>query len=102
MMVAGTAGLAWLKTKADPALGAARVWGGEMAFILLLGSVAATGLALYAATGSALVGPLLAIHLATVLVLFLLMPFSKMVHGFYRLAALVAEAGKPTPAGGRE
>lgn len=100
MIVAGTAGLARLKTRADPALGAARVWGGEMAFILLLGSVALTGIALYAATGTGLVGPLLAIHLATVLVLFLLMPFSKMVHGFYRLAALVAEAGKPAPAGG--
>ncbi|GGE13342.1 citrate/tricarballylate utilization protein [Gemmobacter megaterium] len=100
MMVAGAAGLAWLKLRADPALGAARVWGGEMAFVLLLGAVALTGLALYAATGSGLVGPLLAIHLATVMVLFLLMPFSKMVHGFFRLAALVAEAGKPAPGGG--
>lgn len=93
MMVAGAAGLALLKLRADRSLGAARVWGGEMAFVLLLGLVALTGLALYAATGSALVGPLLAIHLATVMVLFLLMPFSKMVHGFFRLAALVAEAG---------
>lgn len=93
MMVAGAVGLAWLKLRADRSLGAARVWGGEMAFFLLLGAVALTGLALYAATGSALVGPLLAIHLATVMVLFLLMPLSKMVHGFYRLAALVAEAG---------
>lgn len=100
MMVAGAFGLAWLKRRADPALGAARVWGGEMAFILLLGAVALTGLALYAATGTAWVGSLLAVHLATVMVLFLLMPFSKMVHGFYRLAALVAEAGKPAPAGG--
>lgn len=100
MMVAGAAGLVLLKLRADRSLGAARVWGGEMAFVLLLGIVALTGLALYAATGSALVGPLLAIHLATVMVLFLLMPFSKMVHGFYRLAALVAEAGKPAPKGG--
>lgn len=102
MMLVGTAGLARLKLRADPALGAARVWGGEMAFILLLGAVALTGLALYAATGTALVAPLLAVHLATVLVLFVLMPFSKMVHGFYRMAALMAEAGKPAPAGGGE
>lgn len=100
MMVGGTAGLAWLKLRADPALGAARVWGGEMAFVLLLGAVALTGLLLYAATGTGAVGPLLAIHLATVMVLFVLMPFSKMVHGFFRMAALVAEAGKPAPAGG--
>ncbi len=101
MMVAGATGLVWLKLRADPELGAAQVWGGEMAFVLLLGAVALTGLALYAATGSGLVGPLLAIHLATVMVLFLVMPFSKMVHGFFRLAALVAEAGKSATAGKR-
>lgn len=100
LMVVGAAGLAVLKLRADRALGAARVWGGEMAFVLLLGWVALTGLMLYVATGSSLVAPLLAIHLASVMVLFLLMPFSKMVHGFYRLAALVAEAGKPAPVGG--
>lgn len=100
MMLAGAAGLVWLKRRADPALGAARAWGGEMAFILLLGLVALTGLGLFAATGTPLVGPLLALHLASVMVLFLLMPFSKMVHGFFRLAALLAEAGKPAPVGG--
>ena len=93
-MVAGAIGLAALKLRADPELGARRVWGGEMAFIVLLGAVAATGLALYAVTGTGAVGPLLAIHLATVMTLFLLMPFSKMIHGFFRFTALVAEAGK--------
>ena len=102
MMVIGAAGLAVLKLRADPALGAARVWGGEMAFILLLGAVALTGLALFGATGTLLVAPLLALHLACVLVLFVLMPYSKMVHGFFRLAALVAEAGKPAPASGSD
>lgn len=100
MMVVGGAGLAWLKTQADPGLGAARVWGGEMAFILLLVVVALTGLALYAATGTTVVPALLAVHLASVMTLFLLMPFSKMVHGFFRLTALAAEAGKPVPQGG--
>lgn len=94
MMVIGAVGLGWLKLKADPALGAVRVWGGEMAFILLLGFVSLTGLALYALTGTGMVGPLLMIHLASVITLFLLMPFSKMVHGFFRLTALIAEAGK--------
>ncbi|MGB0968591.1 MAG: 4Fe-4S ferredoxin, partial [Halocynthiibacter sp.] len=82
---------AWLKTKADRDLGDARVWGGEMAFILLLCAVAVTGLGLYAATGTDLVPALLAIHLGTVLGFFLLMPFSKMAHGFYRLTALIAD-----------
>lgn len=94
MLLTGCIGLGWLKLKADPDLGARRVWGGEMAFILLLALTAFSGLALYAATGSSLVGPLLAVHLSAVMTLFLLMPFSKMVHGFFRFAALVAEAGK--------
>ena len=88
----GTAGLAWLKTKADPNLGAPSVWGGEMAFVLLLFAVSATGLLLYAATGTEAVSLLLPLHLGTVLTFFLLTPYSKMAHGFYRMAALTREA----------
>jgi len=91
LLVLGCAGLAWLKTRADPNLGSRRVWGGEMAFVLLLGFVGLSGLALYAATGTTLVSPLLAVHLGSVLSFFLLLPFTKMIHGFYRLWALVAE-----------
>jgi citrate/tricarballylate utilization protein len=94
LLTVGCAGLAILKTKADPALGAVRVWGGEMALVLLLGATGATGLVLYAATGTAAVPVLLAIHLGTVLAFFLLLPFSKMVHGFYRFATLIAEEQK--------
>ena len=63
-----------------------------MAFVLLLSFVGLSGLALYAATGTALVGGLLALHLGSVLTFFLLTPYSKMAHGFYRMAALVADA----------
>lgn len=94
LLVIGTVGLGWLKTKADPKLGAVRVWGGEMAFVGLLGFVGASGLALYAATGTGAVAPLLALHLGAVLAFFLLLPFTKMVHGFFRLTALVAEEQK--------
>ncbi|MGO4906976.1 tricarballylate utilization 4Fe-4S protein TcuB [Pseudorhodobacter sp. W20_MBD10_FR17] len=94
LLTIGTIGLGWLKTKADPKLGAVRVWGGEMAFIALLGATGATGLALYGATGTAAVPLLLAVHLGCVLAFFLLLPFSKMVHGFYRLTALISENQK--------
>ena len=97
MLVAGTAGLAWLKLRAPRDYGAPRVWGGEMGFVLLLGLTGLSGLLLYAATGTGAVPGLLALHLATVMTLFLLMPFSKMVHGFYRMAALVADAVKAAP-----
>lgn len=94
LLVLGSIEMIRLKLKADPALGAQRVWRGEFAFIALLGLTAATGLALYAATGTSLVRPLLALHLGAVLTLFLMMPFTKMVHGFFRLSALIIEAQK--------
>ena len=87
----GTGVLAWLKTKADPALGAPNRWGGEMGFVLLLFFVSATGLALYWASGTGAVPALLAVHLGAVLTLFVLTPYSKMAHGFFRLAALAID-----------
>lgn len=90
LLCAGTAALAGLKLRAEPGLGATRAWGGEMAFVLLLFTVSATGLALYAATDTPMVPALLAIHLGAVLAFFVLTPYTKMVHGFYRMAALLA------------
>ena len=92
LLCVGTAKLAYLKSKADRDLGAARVWGGEMAFVLLLFFVSASGLALYFVSGTAQVAWMLPVHLAAVFVFFLLTPYSKMAHGFYRFAALVREA----------
>ncbi len=92
LLVVGSVLLIRLKLKADASLGAPSVWGGEVAFVALLGLTGLTGLALYAATGTALVAPLLALHLGTVLAFFLTTPYSKMVHGFYRMASLVRDA----------
>ncbi len=97
LLTIGAIGLAMLKTKSDPALGAEGRAGGEMAFTLLLGFTGFSGLVLYAATGTALVAPLLALHLGAVLALFLLIPYSKMAHGAYRFAALVRDAQIRTP-----
>ncbi len=94
LLCLGTLGLARLKRKADPNLGVSAAWGGEMAFILLLFGVSATGLILYAATGTDAVSWLLPLHLGTVFTFFLFTPYSKMIHGFFRLAALIkAENG---------
>ena len=93
LLVAGCAFMLVLRRKADPALGAPGRSGGENAFIWLLGLTGLTGLILYALRGSDATGIALAIHLGTVLALFLLLPFSKMAHGFYRFAALVRDAG---------
>jgi len=92
MLTVGCAWLMKLKLQADKNLGAAQAWNGEIAFVLLLGLTGATGLALYAAGGTHLLAPMLALHLATVLTFFLSMPYSKMVHGFFRFAALIRDA----------
>lgn len=91
LLSSGTLGLASLKLKAERHLADARVWGGEMAFVLLLFMVSTSGLALYLFGAREWLPELLALHLGTVLAFFVLMPFSKMVHGFYRLAALVRD-----------
>ncbi|WP_121066229.1 tricarballylate utilization 4Fe-4S protein TcuB [Chachezhania antarctica] len=93
LLVLGCVGMVMLKRKADPALGATGREGGSAAFIWLLGFVGLSGLLLYAARGTALTGPLLAVHLGAVLTFFLLTPYSKMAHGFYRFTALVNDAG---------
>jgi len=92
LLVVGCGGLAWLKCKAVKSLGATDKWGGEMAFTLLLGATGASGLLLFFLTGTGWVPSILGIHLGLVLTLFLLMPYSKMVHGFFRLASLIKDA----------
>lgn len=93
LLVAGCIGMVMLKRKADPGLDATGRSTGSAAFVWLLGFVGLSGLLLYAARGAGLTGPLLALHLGAVLTFFLLTPFSKMAHGFYRFAALVKDAG---------
>ncbi len=92
LLTVGCVGMAMLRQKADPDLGAPGRSSGEQGFIWLLGFVGLSGLLLYAVRGMELTGPLLALHLGAVLAFFLLTPYSKMAHGFYRFAALVREA----------
>ncbi len=63
-----------------------------MAFVVLLALTAWSGLALYALSTTASMPFVLAIHLGAVLTLFVLTPYSKMAHGFYRMAALIRDA----------
>jgi len=88
----GTLAMIMIKRKAEPALGDQRVWGGEMGFVVLLFFVSTSGLALYVLGQTPLLAVLLALHLGSVLAFFLLTPYSKMMHGFFRLAALTRDA----------
>jgi citrate/tricarballylate utilization protein len=91
-MVAGTAGLLWLKVTGDPAPAARNLLGADYALLLLLFLTAATGLLLLGLRGTGGMGVLLAVHLGIVLAFFLVLPYSKMVHAVYRSAALLRNA----------
>ncbi|MBC6406184.1 MAG: tricarballylate utilization 4Fe-4S protein TcuB [Rhodospirillales bacterium] len=92
LLTIGCGWMAVLKRQSDPALGDVRAWGGEKAFVLLLGFAGLSGLLLYGLGQTPLMPALLALHLGAVLAFFLLTPFTKMAHGFYRSAALIRDA----------
>jgi citrate/tricarballylate utilization protein len=88
----GTAGLLWVKAVTDPAPVARRLLGGEYAMLSLavpdrLDRAAAAGAAPHGRDGRAA-----ALHLGLVLGFFLVLPYSKMVHGVYRGLALLRNA----------
>ena len=87
-------GCAWmlmLKYKSDKNLSNPAAHEAAFAFIALLGFVGFSGLALYALGDTVWMPALLAVHLGSVLSFFLLAPFTKMAHGFFRLAALIRD-----------
>jgi citrate/tricarballylate utilization protein len=95
-LLIGPAGLYWLFRRRDPALKYAGQKRMDTAFLALLFFTSLTGLLLLALRESSEMNLLLGIHLATVLALFLTMPYGKFVHGLYRLAALVRYALETT------
>jgi len=90
-MMIGTGGLLWLKFVTDQAPTAPRLLGADVALLLLLFLVAATGLLLLCLRETPAMALLLAVHLGFVLALFLLLPYSKFVHGLYRSLALLRD-----------
>lgn len=92
LLSVGTALLFWLKLRADPELGVKTATMAEYVFIALLFLVSTSGLLLYGFSGTVFAGFWLIIHLALVATFFLSIPYSKMVHGFFRMASLCREA----------
>jgi citrate/tricarballylate utilization protein len=91
-LLAGLTGLLALKRKRDKAITDPKQDGMDLAFIALLLLSSATGLLLLALRETSWMEPLLSIHLALILVLFLTLPYGKFVHGIYRAAALLRYA----------
>jgi citrate/tricarballylate utilization protein len=91
-LIIGPVGLLALKLRRDRRIADPRQDGMDLALIGLLAATAITGLALMALRSTAIMSPLLALHLAVVAVLFATLPFGKFVHGMYRFAALLRNA----------
>ena len=92
LMVIGTVGLFAMKLVDDPMPNARRMLSGDVAMLLLLAMAALTGLLLLAVRATGAMPLTLAIHLGFILALFVVLPYSKMVHGVYRSAALLRRA----------
>jgi len=91
-LVVGPLGLLIAKAQRAPDLKVERQLGMDAGFTLMLLLTAATGLLLLVLRQTALLNPLLALHLGVVFALFVTLPYSKFVHGIYRFAALVRYA----------
>lgn len=92
LMMLGSAGLLRVKIVTDPGPVSTKVRGGEYAILGLLFLIAATGLLLLAVRHTGAMGVMLAIHFGLVLAFFVVLPYSKMVHGVYRAIALARNA----------
>jgi len=91
-LLAGPAGLLWLNLRRHPLHGDPRQRPMDRAFIVLLFATSLTGLALLALRDTGAMALLLAVHLGTVLALFLTLPYGKFAHAVYRVAALLKYA----------
>jgi len=88
-LLVGPARLLWLNLRRNPLHGDPAQRPMDRAFVVLLFATSLTGLALLALRDTGAMGLLLAVHLGTVLALFLTLPYGKFAHSVYRVAALL-------------
>jgi citrate/tricarballylate utilization protein len=88
-LLIGPAGLLWLNLRRHPLHGDPAQRPMDRAFIVLLFATSLTGLALLVLRDTGAMALLLAVHLGTVMALFLTLPYGKFAHAVYRVAALL-------------
>ena len=91
-LLVGPTGLLWLNLHRHPLHGDPSQRPMDRAFIVLLFLTSATGLALLAGRDTLAMPLLLAVHLGSVMALFLTLPYGKFAHAAYRVAALLKYA----------
>jgi citrate/tricarballylate utilization protein len=88
-LIIGPLGLLWLNLRRDGQRGDGSQKAMDRGFITLLLLVSATGFALLLLRDTRFMALWLAIHLGTVMALFLTLPYGKFAHGIFRSAALL-------------
>jgi citrate/tricarballylate utilization protein len=91
-LIIGPAGLWWIKRRSDPVPSQYSGLGMDYAFLALLELISLTGMALLVLRETTAMPWLLTVHLGFVFAFFLLLPYSKFVHGVYRFFALLKYA----------
>jgi citrate/tricarballylate utilization protein len=91
-LLIGPAGLIAAKWRRDPMMQEQSRFGMDVAFLVMLFLTSLTGMALLALRETAMMVPLLAVHLGVVFAFFITMPYGNFVHGIYRFAALMRYA----------
>ncbi|WP_445488893.1 tricarballylate utilization 4Fe-4S protein TcuB [Rhodopseudomonas sp. RCAM05734] len=88
-LIVGPIGLLWLNLQRDALRSDANQKAMDRGFIMLLLLVSITGFALLLLRDTGAMALWLAIHLGTVMALFLTLPYGKFAHGIFRSAALL-------------
>jgi citrate/tricarballylate utilization protein len=91
-LLVGPAGLLYMNIRRHPEHGDIDQRPMDRGFILLLLTISLSGLLLLTFRESVAMPLLLACHLGVVMAFFLILPYSKFTHGFYRIAALLKSA----------
>jgi citrate/tricarballylate utilization protein len=102
LLALGAARLLWLNWQRHPLHGDVQQRPMDRAFLVLLLLTSVSGLGLWLARTHTSMPLWLCVHLGSVMALFLTLPYGKMVHGFYRSAALLryaVEKRLPNPIG---
>lgn len=89
MLCVGTLGLLFIKLEADDEIKDSQSVGMDYVLIVMLFLSSFSGLCLMVSKQSLLLAYMLYFHLSTVLAFFVMMPYSKFVHIFYRFIALL-------------
>ncbi|RBP02862.1 citrate/tricarballylate utilization protein [Roseiarcus fermentans] len=101
-VVVGAAGLLALEARADRAPSERGESVLNVAFLVALEVVALSGFALFALRDTAVMGPLLVVHIGTVVGLFVGLPAMKSLHAPFRAAALLRAAAEQKASEGKE